>query len=57
MNTWMITNEKGDTLTLKVEAICDIPEAFGFDKDDLSQVVRAVMIDDFPFEESDNEVK
>ena len=57
MNTWMITNEKGETLTVKAESICDIPEAFGFDNDELSQVVRAVMVDDFPFEESYNEVK
>lgn len=51
LKTWMIHNKNGETLTIRAESICDLPDSFTTVKDaEPSCTISATEIDDLPFE-------
>jgi len=45
MKTWVITNENGQKLRVRVESIDGLPEAFSIGDEDMSEVVKAERTD------------
>jgi hypothetical protein len=48
MKTWMIINRKRQIIAVKVPEKSDLPIAFSVDRDDPSDVIRAIDIDNVP---------
>ena len=46
MQTWIITNEEGQEIKVRVESISDLPEAFQSTPGEMSDVIKAERVDD-----------
>lgn len=44
MNTWRLTNKKGEVITVRAENLSDLPVAFCFGGDEPLDVIKAEMV-------------